>query len=208
MDQKKGWKGLFQQLVKELAIEDTAEYKDMMRMSHAVFQRILSDIEQDITRKQVLGGNKVISPKERLALTISPTQNCLLPSFHRWWPWLRLLNCACAWSTMLKQRGKWLQLRLHPLLLTEHACVRTGRFVTVSGIPDRHANINPVSCAQFLTSPASRGTDKSRIPSIHLSFSRFPQRILVKSRIPKIPFPTLLNGSHEGVVSAAFYKNI
>ena len=57
--------------MKELAIEDTAEYKDMMQMSRAVFQRIVSFIEQDITRKQVLGGNKVVSPKERLALTIS-----------------------------------------------------------------------------------------------------------------------------------------
>ena len=68
--------------MKELAIEDTAEYKDMVRMSHADFQRILSYIKQDITRKQVLGGNKVISPKERLALTISHSQNCLalLPS--------------------------------------------------------------------------------------------------------------------------------
>ena len=63
--------------MKELAIEDTAEYeyyKDMMRMNHAAFQRILSYIEQDIIRKQVLGGNKVISSKERLALTISHTQ--------------------------------------------------------------------------------------------------------------------------------------
>ena len=56
----------FNNIVKELAIEDTAEYKDMMRMSHADFQRILSYI----TRKQDLGGNKVISPKERLAMTI------------------------------------------------------------------------------------------------------------------------------------------
>ena len=75
--------------MKELAIEDTAEYeyyKDMMRMNHAAFQRILSYIEQDIIRKQVLGGNKVISSKERLALTISHTQNCLalLASFHPW----------------------------------------------------------------------------------------------------------------------------
>ena len=64
-------------------------------------------------------------------------------------------------------------------------------FLKVSGIPDRHANINPASRAQFLASPASRGTVKSRIPSIYLSFSRCPHRILVKSRIPKIPFQTL-----------------
>ena len=61
-------KGYFNNIVKELAIEDTAEYKEMMRMSHADFQRVLSYIEQDITRKQVLGGN--IPPKERLALAI------------------------------------------------------------------------------------------------------------------------------------------
>ena len=87
--------------------------KHMTRMSHADFQRKLSYIEQDITRKQVLGGNKVISPKERLALTIRNAQNCLalLPSLYSWWPWLRLLNCAC--STMLKERGKWLQLRFN-----------------------------------------------------------------------------------------------
>ena len=79
-------RGYFNNIVKELAIEDTTEYKDMVRMSQADFKRILSYIEQDITRKQVLGGNKVISPKERLALTISHTQNCLalLPSFHPW----------------------------------------------------------------------------------------------------------------------------
>ena len=31
----------FNNIVKELAIEDKAEYKDMMRMSHAVFQRMM-----------------------------------------------------------------------------------------------------------------------------------------------------------------------
>ena len=57
-------RGYFNNIVKELAIEDTAQYKDMMRMSHSVFQRMLSYIEQDTTRKQVLGGNKVISRKK------------------------------------------------------------------------------------------------------------------------------------------------
>ena len=42
-------RGYFNNIVKELAIEDTAEYKEMMRMSHADFQRVLSYIEQDIT---------------------------------------------------------------------------------------------------------------------------------------------------------------
>ena len=40
-------RGYFNNIVKELTIEDTAEYKDMMRMRHADFQRILSYIEQD-----------------------------------------------------------------------------------------------------------------------------------------------------------------
>ena len=71
-------RGYFNNIVKELAIEDTTEYKDMVRMSQADFKRILSYIGQDITRKQVLGGNKVISPKERLALTISHTHKIVL----------------------------------------------------------------------------------------------------------------------------------
>ena len=79
-------RGYFNNIVKELAIEDTAQYEDMLRMSHSVFQRMLRYIEQDVTREQVLGGNKVISPKERLALTINHTQNCLalLPSLQPW----------------------------------------------------------------------------------------------------------------------------
>ena len=82
----------FNNIVKELSIEDTAEYKEIMRISYADFQRILSYIEEDITRKQVLCGNKVIPPKERLALAI------------------RFLATG---ETMLKERGKWLQLRFN-----------------------------------------------------------------------------------------------
>ena len=51
MDQRRDERGYFNNIVKELAIEDTAEYKDMIQMSRAVFQRILSFIEQEITRK-------------------------------------------------------------------------------------------------------------------------------------------------------------
>ena len=104
MDQKNGY---FNNIVMERRHDRRPGgiYEDMMRMSHAVIQRILSYIEHGITRRQVLGGNKVISPKERLALTISHTQNCLalLPSLL---PWLRFRNCACGCSTMLKERSK------------------------------------------------------------------------------------------------------
>ena len=82
----------FNNIVKELSIEDTAEYKEIMRISYADFQRILSYIEEDKTRKQVLFGNKVIPPKERFALTI------------------RFLATG---ETMLKERGKRLQLRFN-----------------------------------------------------------------------------------------------
>ena len=42
----------------------------MMRMSHQDFNYILSVIEQDITLHHILGGNKVINSKARLALAI------------------------------------------------------------------------------------------------------------------------------------------
>ena len=45
----------FNNIVKELAIEHTAEYKDMMRMSHAAFHRILSYIRILLVNKSLMG---------------------------------------------------------------------------------------------------------------------------------------------------------
>ena len=45
--------------------------------------------------------------------------------------------------------------------------------------------------SQILLNPASREAVNSRIPWINFAFSRIPHCILVKSRIPKIPFQTL-----------------
>ena len=63
-------KGYFNNIVQELRIEDTAGYREMMRMTHEDFLAILSRIEPDITPRQVTGGHKVISPAERLTLTL------------------------------------------------------------------------------------------------------------------------------------------
>ena len=63
-------KGYFDNIVRELSIEDTAAYKEMMRMSHEEFLYIQRSIEKDITPNQVLGGNEVIYPKARLTVTI------------------------------------------------------------------------------------------------------------------------------------------
>ena len=74
-----------------------------MQISYADFQRILSYIEEDTctpaTRKQVLFGNKVILLKERLALTII---------------------FLATGETMLKERGKRLQLRFNILNIPEN----------------------------------------------------------------------------------------
>ena len=48
---RKNERGFFNNMMKELVIEDMAEYKEMMQMSHADFQQVLGYIEQDITRK-------------------------------------------------------------------------------------------------------------------------------------------------------------
>ena len=63
--------------------------------------------------------------------------------------------------------------------------------MTISQIPNKQAKKNQAFHAQILASPASRWAVKSRIPSGYLSFSRFLHPILVKSRIPRIPFQTL-----------------
>ena len=63
-------KGYFNNIVTELRLEDTRGYKEMMRMSYEQFLEILIEIEPLIARKQIQGGHKIISPAERLTLTI------------------------------------------------------------------------------------------------------------------------------------------
>ena len=85
-------------------------------------------------------------------------------------------------------------LSLYSLVWKETpAALATRKFfwvVTISRIPNKQAK-NLASHAQILASPASRVAVKSRIPSRYLPFSRFPHCILVKSRIPRIPFQIL-----------------
>ena len=52
-------------------IEDSAVYREMMRMNHEDFKNIFKAIEPDITPRQVMGGRKVIAAAERLTLTMS-----------------------------------------------------------------------------------------------------------------------------------------
>ena len=63
-------KGLYTNIVREIAIEDSAGYKEIMRMHYEDFKTLLSYIERDITPHQVIGGHKVIAPAERLTLTL------------------------------------------------------------------------------------------------------------------------------------------
>ena len=63
-------KGYFTNIVRELMIEDTTAYREMMRMNHEDFKSILKAIEPDITPRQVMGGHRVIAAAERLTLTI------------------------------------------------------------------------------------------------------------------------------------------
>ena len=64
-------KGIFSNLVRELRMEDTRGYREMMRTSHGCFLYILQKIEQDITVQELSrGGCKPIMPAERLTLTL------------------------------------------------------------------------------------------------------------------------------------------
>lgn len=68
--QEIGLRGKFSNIVQELRIEDTNGYKEMMRMAHEQFLETLTAIEPSVTKRQVIGGHKVISPAERLTLTL------------------------------------------------------------------------------------------------------------------------------------------
>ena len=63
-------KGFFANIVRELSIEDTSTYKQVLRMSHEDFLTILGFIERDISPYQVAGGHTVIEPKCRLTFTL------------------------------------------------------------------------------------------------------------------------------------------
>ena len=57
-------------LVEELRVEDTQAYKEMLRMDCETFDKILTAIGPVISKQQVVGGHKVISPAARLTLTL------------------------------------------------------------------------------------------------------------------------------------------
>ena len=62
--QEIGLRGKFSNIVQELRIEDTNGYKELMRMAHEQFLEILTATEPSVTKRQVIGGHKVISPAE------------------------------------------------------------------------------------------------------------------------------------------------
>ena len=62
--------GMFSNLVQKLLVEDTKTYSEKMRMNYESFKQILGFIESYITAKQSTIGTKIVSPAERLVLTI------------------------------------------------------------------------------------------------------------------------------------------
>ena len=61
---------MFSNLVQELLVEDPKTYREMMRMNYESFKQILGFIEPYITPKQSTIETKIVSPAERLVLTI------------------------------------------------------------------------------------------------------------------------------------------
>ena len=69
--QRRQEQGRYNNLVKELRLEDTKGYNEMMRMKYSSFQFLLANIERDITpMKLAKGGFKPICPAGSLTLTL------------------------------------------------------------------------------------------------------------------------------------------
>ena len=62
--------GYYANIVRELRMEDTDGWKEMMRMDFEYFKEILILIEPDITPQEIVGGNKAILAAESSTLTI------------------------------------------------------------------------------------------------------------------------------------------
>ncbi len=67
---KRESRGFYTNIVRELMVEDTAAYREMMRMSYNDFKVLLRVVEPHISPHQVQGGQKVIPALERLTSTI------------------------------------------------------------------------------------------------------------------------------------------
>ena len=63
-------KGHFNNIARELMIEDTARYKELIRMNYDNFCEILRSIEQYITPKEIFGGAKLVKAAERLTQSV------------------------------------------------------------------------------------------------------------------------------------------
>ena len=63
-------KGAYINIVRELGVEDSHAYKEMLRMDHNTFCRILYLIEENITPMELMNGIKVVRAPERLVLCI------------------------------------------------------------------------------------------------------------------------------------------
>ena len=63
-------KGAYINIVRELGVEDSHAYKEMLRMDHNTFCRILDLIEENITPMELMSGIKVVRAPERLVLGI------------------------------------------------------------------------------------------------------------------------------------------
>ena len=60
----------FTDIVRELQLEYTEGFQEMMRMGFKHFNEILNLIAPDITPQEIISGNKVISVAERLTVTL------------------------------------------------------------------------------------------------------------------------------------------
>ena len=67
---KREEQGYFTNMVRELQLEDTEEFKEMIRTDFKHFNKILNLIVPDITPQEIMGGNKVTSAAERSIVTL------------------------------------------------------------------------------------------------------------------------------------------
>ena len=62
--------GFFETIIRELILEDLAGFKEMLRMSYADFEKILSSIVVLISPQEIIGGHRPICAEEKLDKSI------------------------------------------------------------------------------------------------------------------------------------------
>ena len=106
---------LYNNLVKELGLEKTKGYNEMMRMNYSSFEFLLANIERDITPMELAkGGLKPISPPgesfQSLSIQFRISKSAISYIVQGVCRAAIMANLACTYLKVSSTKSKWMKI--------------------------------------------------------------------------------------------------